>query len=308
MKQIESFGNMLFKCTGVRHYWIVNNSLPIVDYINSVNQRKAGRNIVTYDFTTLYTMLEHSDILDCMNFVIDLAFKKSKFDYIAVYNKSASWSSNPRSTTFRYDSGTLKSSIKFILENSYFSIGNINFRQTIGIPIGVDCAPALANGSLFKYEYEYISKLVKSNYRRALKSNGCFRLMDDISSINGDNVFDTDRHLIYPASLELKKENKGDAYADILDLSIELKNHSFSYKLFDKRDNFKFNIVNYPDMSGNISSNCGYGVVKSELKRYAKLSSHFSDFNSRKHILMEKLASKHYDADRLARVGRSVSF
>ena len=144
-----------------------------------------------------------------------------------MYNKSATWSSNPRSTTFRYDSGTLKSSIKFILENSYFSIGNINFRQTIGIPIGVDCAPALANGSLFKYEYEYISKLVKSNYRRALKSNGCFRLMDDISSINGDNVFDTDRHLIYPASLELKKENKGDAYADILDLSIELKNHSF---------------------------------------------------------------------------------
>ena len=37
IKQIESFGKMLFKCTGVRHYWIVNNSLPIVDFITKIN-------------------------------------------------------------------------------------------------------------------------------------------------------------------------------------------------------------------------------------------------------------------------------
>ena len=107
---------------------------------------------------------------------------------------------------------------------------------------------------------------------------------------------------------QLKKENQGEVSADILDLSIELQDHSFRYKLFDKRDHFKFEIVNYPDLSGNISSNCGYGVVRSELKRYAKLSSNFSDFVFRRDMLMEKLKNKHYDADRLATVAKSVRY
>ena len=133
--------------------------------------------------------------------------------------------------------------------------------------------------------------------------------MDDISSMNGDGVFNVDRDIIYPASLQLKKENQGEIAADILDLSIKLnQNNLFSYKLFDKRDHFKFDIVNYPDLSGNISANCGYGVVKSELKRYAKLSSHFSDFIERKRLLMEKLGKKHYAANRLASISRSVRF
>ena len=132
--------------------------------------------------------------------------------------------------------------------------------------------------------------------------------MDDISSINGDGVFDIDRDIIYPASLKLKKENQGDISADILDLSINLQDNLFGYKLFDKRDHFKFDIVNYPDLSGNISASCGYGVVKSELKRYSTLSSNFSDYIQRMRLLIEKHKKKHYDADRLTSISRSVRF
>ena len=64
---------------------------------------------------------------------------------------------------------SLKSSLQFILDNSYFSVGSICFQQSIGVPIGVDCAPPMANLTLFRYEYEYISKLMKSNYRKALE-------------------------------------------------------------------------------------------------------------------------------------------
>ena len=180
------------------------------------------------------------------------------------------------------------------------------FQQSIGIPIGIDCAPAIANLSLFKYEYEFISNLIRSDYRRALKFNGCFRLMDDISSINGDDVFDSDRGNIYPSSLELKKENEGYIYADILDLSITLQDNSFNYKLYDKRDKFNFEIVNYPDLSGNISADCGYGVVKSELKRHAKLSSNFSDYIFRRDNLIKKLLDKHYNKSKIDLIVRSM--
>ena len=195
-----------------------------------------------------------------------------------------------------FDAATLKVSLKFVLEHSYFSVGSLCYQQCIGVPIGVDCAPAIANLTLFRYEYEYMGKLLKSNYRRALKFNGSFRLMDDISSINGDGTFHEDIPLIYPATLELKKENEGNVAANILDLTVELNelSHTFVFKLYDKRDKFKFNIVNYPDLGGNIAKACGYGVVKSELKRYAKLSSKFFDFNIRRNLLFNKLLQKGY--------------
>ena len=91
------------------------------------------------------------------------------------------------------------------MEHSYFTVGSVGFQQRIGIPIGVDCAPAIANLTLFRYEYEYMAKLLRSNYRRALRFNGTFRLMDDISSVNSDGVFQEDIPLIYPAAGTLQR-------------------------------------------------------------------------------------------------------
>ena len=308
LKQIESFGMMLHKVTGVKHCWIINNSLAIVDYLNNINERAAGRNITTYDFATLYTKLAHSDILDSMDMVIDLAFKKSKHKFISVYDKTSSWSNKPRPGTFKFDSVSLKACLRFILTNSYFAVGSVVYQQCIGIPIGIDCAPAIANLTLFRYEYDYISRLVKSNYRRALKFNGTFRLMDDISSINSDGVFQQDISLIYPSSLELKKENEGDISANILDLNVELDNHTFSYKLYDKRDKFPFQIVNYPDLRGNIAKVCGHGVVKSELKRYSKLSSKFCYYLDRKKVLFCKVLKKGYSLLKIEQIFDSIHF
>ena len=200
---------MLQKVTGINHCWIINNSMAIVDHLKTINNRSSGRNITTFDFATLYTKLAHSDILELMGIVIDLAFKKSKFKFISVYDKSSSWSNSPRPGTFKFDASSLKDSLKFILEHSYFSVGSVCYQQSIGVPIGVDCAPPMANLTLFRYEYEYIVKLLKSDYRKALKLKVSFRLMDDISSINGDGTFEESVALIYPDSLELKKENDG---------------------------------------------------------------------------------------------------
>ena len=226
MRQIESFGKMLYTCTGINHCWIINNSIPIVDYLKKVNMRGSARNITTYDFATLYTKLPHSDILESMNFVIDLAFKKSKSKFISVYNKSSSWSNKPRATTFSFDADSLKDALKFIVSHSYFSVGSKCYIQNIGIPIGVDCAPPMANLTLFRFEYEHIAALIKRNYGRAIRYNGTFRLMDDITCVNSDGCFHQDISCIYPVSLELKKENEGDILANVLDLTISCNTSS----------------------------------------------------------------------------------
>ena len=57
--------------------------------------------------------------------------------------------------------------------------------------------------------------------------------------------------------------------------------HFAKTKLYDKRDAFGFHIVNFPFMSSNIPSAPAYGVYASQLIRYARCCSNYSDFLSR---------------------------
>ena len=63
-----------------------------------------------------------------------------------------------------------------------------------------------------------MNELLKTDYRRAFKFNGCYRLMDDISSTNNDEVFEEATSSIYPESLTLNKENEDNISGNILDL------------------------------------------------------------------------------------------
>ena len=73
---------------------------------------------------------------------------------------------------------------------------------------------------------------------------------------------------IYPASLKLNKENTTNTTAIFLDLEINVENRMFITKLYDKRDAFNFEIVNFPNLSGNIPSKTSYGVFISQVIRY----------------------------------------
>ena len=60
-------------------------------------------------------------------------------------------------------------------------------------------------------------------------------------------------------------------------------------KIYDKRDNFDFDIVNFPFQDGDVSRSTSYGVYISKLIRFARVSSHIDDFKTRINILTTKL-------------------
>ena len=69
--------------------------------------------------------------------------------------------------------------------------------------------------------------------------------MDDILNIN--NVyFDNMVSHIYPSELQLNKANTSDTEAAFLDLHLSNSNDIESTKIYDKRDDFDFEIVNFP--------------------------------------------------------------
>ena len=77
------------------------------------------------------------------------------------------------------------------------------------------------------------------------------RYLDDILNIN--NVyFDNMVSQIYPSELQLNKANASDTKAAFLDLHLSISNNIVSTKIYDKRDDFDFEIVNFPFLDGDV--------------------------------------------------------
>ena len=89
--------------------------------------------------------------------------------------------------------------------------------------------------------------------------NTTSRYLDDILIIN--NVyFENMVSQIYPSELQLNKANASDTEAAFLDLHLSISNDSVSTKIYDKRDDFDFEIVNFPFLDGDVPRSTSYGV------------------------------------------------
>ena len=62
---------------------------------------------------------------------------------------------------------------------------------------------------------------------------------------------------------------------------LSISNGFVSSKIYDKRDDFDFDIVNFPFLDGDLPRRPSYGVYISQLIRFARVCSHVDDFNSR---------------------------
>ena len=89
-----------------------------------------------------------------------------------------------------------------------------------------------------------------------------------------------------------------------LDISISVVANKFITKTYDKRDDYSFEIVNYPDLSGNIPKDNAYGIYTSQIIRYARVCSEAVDFMERVKILFGKLVKKGYEKTKLKKTLR----
>ena len=129
--------------------WIIHNSTAVHNMIADLNSKKQVRNIRTYDFSTLYTSIPHKQLKTQLSLVIKNAFSASKKSYISVYSSDAKWTDSPRKTTLALNCDKVIYLLNWLIDNIFVTFGDKIFRQKIGIPMGTDCAPFLAN--LFLY-------------------------------------------------------------------------------------------------------------------------------------------------------------
>ena len=116
------------------------------------------------------------------------------------------------------------------------------------------------------------------------------RYLDDLLNIDSP-YFEGMVNRIYPPELQLNKANTSDTEAPFLDLHLSISNGFISSKIYDKRDDFDFDIVNFPFLDGDFPS---YRVYISHLIRFARVCSHVADFNARNKSLTAKLLQQGY--------------
>ena len=106
---------------------------------------------------------------------------------------------------------------------------------------------------------------------------------------------------IYPSELQLNKANVSDTEASSLVLHLSISDGFVMTKIVDKRDDFDFDIVNFPFLDGDVPRWTPYGVYISQLIRFDRVSSHVDDFNTRNKVLTAKLLRQGYRYHKLHR-------
>jgi hypothetical protein len=181
--------------------------------------------------------------------------------------------------------------LEFLIDNIFVMFGVRVFRtDTVGIPMSTNCAPLLADLFFYSYEAYFIQGLLKKNEKRLARSfHLTFRYIDDVLSLNNSRFGDfVDR--IYPIELEIKDTTDTDRSASYFDIPLEIDSKGrLRTKLYDKRDDFNFPIVNFPFICSNIPAAPAYGVYISQMIRYSRACGSYQDILDRGLLLTRKL-------------------
>ena len=160
-------------------------------------------------------------------------------------------------------------------------------------------APLLADLLLYSYESQFLQHLVKDKkIHEARAFNFTCRYVDDVLSISNPR-FAEFLPLICTPELEIKETIDTASSASYLDVYLEFDDSGeLNTKIYDKR---YFKIINFPNMCSNIAASPAYGAYISQLIRYARVSSNYSDFLKRHLYLRNWLLDHGYTHIRLFR-------
>ena len=158
------------------------------------------------------------------------------------------------------------------MENIYVQFDGMVYQQIVGIHMGTNCAPLIADLFLYCYERDFMSNLQKSKRFDLIdKFNDTSRYLDDIFTIDNP-AFPEHIPDIYPRELQLNKANvyfrQRNIFLGFENIKVIVNNIHTS--VYDKRDDLGLSKVNFPWLSGDVPRLQSYGIYISQLVRFAR--------------------------------------
>ena len=268
----------------------LKNSNDVLNKFKSKNFQASK--LSTYDFSTLYTTLPHHLIKDKLIDLINRTFIRKNTQYLACNEECAFFTSDVYNNHNLWSCQKVCDALVYLLDNIFSRFATKLYRQTAGILMGTNCAPLVADLFLFLLwgRFHEVSLTWKSgwhywgfqfNFKIPWRFNKNFK---DLLWPNGGPDI--------PYRTPIKWSKFFRYRAPFLDLCIS--NGTISTKLYDKRDDFDFDIVNFPFLDGDVPRRTSYGVYISQLIRFARASSNLNAFNYRNKALTAKFLRQGY--------------
>ena len=124
--------------------------------------------------------------------------------------------------------------LHYLLDNIFIRFGSKLNGQIVGIPMGTNCAPLVADLFLF-YERDFMLSLSYNNQTDIIEAfNSTSRYLDDLLNIDNP-YFEQMVGQIYPTEHQLNKANSSDTEAPFLDLNLPITNGIVSSKFMINR-------------------------------------------------------------------------
>ena len=131
--------------------------------------------------------------------------------------------------------------------------------------------------------------------------NSISKYLDGFLNINNPH-FEHMVGQIVSTEIQLNKAIYADTEALFLDFDLSLTNGIVSSKIYDKGDDFNFEIVNFPFLDGDVPRSLAYGEYISQLIRFARVCSNVDDSNNRNLYMTAKLLKQGNNYDKIRKV------
>ena len=285
--------------SGINTFWSIESSTQFLENIRD----KTIYNLQVYDFTTLYTNLDLKEVEDMMSEVIDLIFS-DRNKYICVSKRDPNncfFAKKTYDNHVCFDAKELKEAVNFIIYNTYIIFAGIVFIQMKGIPMGGNSSSPIADLTIGKREFNYMINLIKQKkYGLAKLLSSCCRYVDDLMAINYlffHNIIEE----IYPESLKMERSGSNNKNVNYLDLNICIKESSLEITVYNKTDDFNFDVVSLTFPHSNIPEEVGYNVFYSQVLRYGTICSKYTEFQFYVSKILKVLVGRGYNRSKLIR-------
>ena len=209
--KVIKYCETVYERSGKNMFWPIKNSGEVLSKLKDIGYQATS--LSSYDISTLYTTSPHNLIKEkiLLDLIERIIYKKEGKLYLACNDKKAFFTSKDHYKGYQlWSCQNVCDALSFLLDNIYIRFATKLYRQSVGIPMGTNCAPRVADLFLFCYERDFMKDLSSDNQADVIKAlNSTSRYLDDLLHI--DNAyFEGMVNQIYPSELQLNKANTSD--------------------------------------------------------------------------------------------------
>ena len=156
---LQKYCETSYSRSGVNQMWILKNSKELLEHLLSPNFNHIT-NIKSFDFSTLYTTILHQKLKSWLATIIRNSFihknGNRRYKFLVIGREGPYFVKEQSDSKNKYTEDDIINMLEFLVDNIFVVFGWKVFQQIVGIPIGTNCAPLLADISLYSYEALFI--------------------------------------------------------------------------------------------------------------------------------------------------------